>query len=381
MSSRVYVIAGVILVVVLGAVFAAHYQRARKTAELLEDLDTDKTDVAMDTMQELVKRGGAVEDALIEKLDSSRRRERMRAAVLLGEVGTRKCGPALVGRLRDEWLPVRRAAVCALGQVRYGEAYWELLKVANDDEAEMDTRCLAVQSLALLCMGDLSPKGREACATAMLPILARRPAVKPEKTEDEQKAEDEAKKAEEKALKAQGYEPIPAEADPADKEVELRKEAVLLLALTGVRGTVPAVVDSLAAAKEPSAVVRQHAAMALGDLPDVPSDQQEASQMGRGLLLALEDKDATVRMFAARALARHPSFGLEGLDDGTDAKLVEMAAELTEDGESGYWVREAARSACDARGVTYEQPKATGEADEQSAVKTALAGSAATGGH
>jgi len=388
MSSRTYVILGVVLLLIVGAVVAAQYQRARKTAELLDDLDSDKSDLAVDTMQELVKRGQGVEDRLIEKLGSSRRKERMRAAVLLGEVGTPKCGPALVALLRDEWPPVRRAAIWALGTVGYGSAAPDLLGVVKDEEAQMDSRCLAVQSLALLCMGSLDQASRGLCVPAMTDILKRRPEVAPKKTEEETKAEDEAKKAEEEALKAKGYEPIPAEPAPTDAEVELRKEAVLLLGQTGAAEALAPLLASLDDRVEPSAVVRQHAAMALGDLAQVPADEASARAMGQALLGALEDEDATVRMFAARALARHPGFGEQRdnvLDTKINSTLGEMAQELTDEGEPGYWVREAARTACDARSVSYESTKAGNEgekgAKDDEKTKGPLTGSATTGGN
>ena len=376
MRSRTYVIIGIALALVLGAVIATQVQRARKTAELLDDLDTDASDVATDTMQELRKRGHRVEDQLIERTRSSRRKERMRAALLLGEVGTQKSGPALVGLLEDEWPPVRRAAVWALGKIAYQPAVSNLLAIVGDEKAEMDTRCLAVQSLSLLCMSGLDEADRRLCVPPMVTIMERRPKLTEEQlttlreTKAKAKAEREAAKRgevlEEEAAEAKpaetkaAEEEIPAEPVPADTEIELRGEAVLLLGSTEAAEALKPLLHSADEEVEPAPLVRQHACMALGDLPEVPTDDVNAGLMGHALLNALEDTDATVRMFAARALARHPSFGKvnAGVDTSANERLAEMAEELTSLGEPAYWVREAARTACDARHVPYQTERA-----------------------
>ena len=87
MSARAYAAIGLIAVVVIAGAVWAHITREHKTAELLAELDTGEPDEAVDTMAALKARGG-IEDDLIQKTRSDRRKERMRAASLLGEVGT-----------------------------------------------------------------------------------------------------------------------------------------------------------------------------------------------------------------------------------------------------------------------------------------------------
>ncbi|MBM3501573.1 MAG: HEAT repeat domain-containing protein, partial [Armatimonadetes bacterium] len=183
MRARTYVIVGVIVVLIVGGFIVAELQRAKKTQELLGDLGTDAPDIAKDTMEELKKRGPKIEDELIRRTGSPRRKERMRAALLLGEVGTPQAGPALVGLLHDEWLPVRRAAVWALGKVGYGPAASDLLGVVADEDAEMDTRVVAVQSLSLLCLSGLDVTDRKLCVPTMTAILERRPEMTEEALE------------------------------------------------------------------------------------------------------------------------------------------------------------------------------------------------------
>jgi len=406
-------------VLIVGGVIAAEIQRGKKTQELLADLGTDAPDIAKDTLEELKKRGPKIQDELIQRTGSPRRKERMRAALLLGEVGTEKCGPALVALLNDEWLPVRRAAVWALGQVGYGEATSDLLGVVKDEEAEMDTRVVAVQSLSLLCMSGLGESDRKLCVPAMAQILARRPEMTDKELETIKKRLDDQKKAkleleerkrtgkakEEKEEEAPVEEEtpeedaIPEEPVPADTEIELRGQAVLLLGLTGVEEALPPLLEATSEVIEPAALVRQRACMAIADLAETPQPPAEAAEteeadpeasraapgvdhareMALRLKRALDDGDPTVRMFAARALAKHVSFGddLKALDETLNAKLAEMAQELTDLGESGYWVREAARSACSARHVAYAE---TEPAKDEAEPSTSLVSAGGTGG-
>jgi HEAT repeat protein len=402
MRPRTYIIIGLILVLIVGGVVLAEHQRAKKTQELLAELGTDAPDIAKDTLDELRKRGARIEDELIQRTHSPRKKERMRAAVLLGDVGTAKSGPALVALLNDEWLPVRRAAVWALGEVGYAGAANDLLVVVRDEEAEMDTRCLAVQSLSLLCMAGMDEADRGLCAQEMTQILKRRPKITEEALETIKKRLADAKKAkaelkerqltgkpkgkeEEKAEEPaaaetkEGEEAIPEEPVPADTEVELRGQAVLLLGLTGAKEALVPLLDSANEEIETSAVVRQYACMALADLPEVPSKEADARLMGLRLLRALDDGDASVRMFTARTLARHPSLGqgLKAVDEQLNRKLAEMAEELNDLGEPGYWVRAAARTACDARHVRYAQTE-TAKGEEKS--QTSLVSASGTGG-
>ncbi|MBM3473005.1 MAG: HEAT repeat domain-containing protein [Armatimonadetes bacterium] len=402
MRPRTYIIIGIILVLIAGGVIAAEIQRARKTRELLADLGTDASDVAKDTMEELRKRGGHIQDDLIQRTRSPRRKERMRAALLLGDVGSEKSGPALVVLLQDEWVPVRRAAVWALGRVGYPAAVSDLLAVVKDEEAEMDTRCLAVQSLSLLCMKGLEPTDRKLCIPAMTDILKRRPAMTEKalkaitkRLADQKKAKDELKErqrtgkpkekkkeepAEEPAETKAGEDTIPEEPVPADSEIELRGQAVLLLGMTGADEALQPLLESTREDVEPAALVRQYACMAIADMPEVPREPSAARETAMRLQRALDDGDTTVRMFAARALARHPDFGDEQnlLDEALNAKLAEMAQELTDLGEAGYWVREAARTACNARHLPYEK---TETAKDEATPATTPAGVGGTGGN
>jgi hypothetical protein len=264
----------------------------------------------------------------------------------------------------------------------------------------MDTRCLAVQSLSLLCRAGMEEADRGLCVPAMTQILERRPQITEKALEaiktrlaDAKKAKaelkerqltgkpkEEEKEAEEPAKETkEGEETIPEEPVPADTEVELRGQAVLLLGLTGAKEALVPLLDSADEEIETSAVVRQYACMALEDLPEVPSEEIDARSMAMRLFRALDDGDATVRMFAARALARHASFGggLKALDEQLNAKLAEMAEELTDLGEAGYWVRAAARTACDARHVRYAQTE-TAKGEGKSG--TSLVSAGGTGG-
>ncbi len=400
MRARTYVIVGIILVLIVGGVIAAEVQRGRKTRELLADLGTDASDIAKDTLDELRKRGPRIEDELIQRTGSPRRKERMRAALLLGEVGTAKSGPALVALLKDEWLPVRRAAVWALGKVGYQAAASDLLGIVGDDEAEMDTRAMAVQSLSLLCISGLGETDRKLCIPAMEQILERRPEMTEEaleaihkRLEDQAKAKAELEerrrtgqpKAEEKEEAAKAEEPpaedaVPEEPVPPDTEIELRGQAVLLLGLTGAEDALPPLLEATSEEVEPAALVRKNACIALADLPEPPRDPQNSRAMALRLKRALDDGDPTVRMFAARALAKHASFGedLATLDEALNTKLAEMARELTDLGESGYWVREAARTACSARHVAYAE---TEPAKDEASPTASLVSVGSTGGN
>ena len=62
MSTRAYIVLGLIVAVIALGIVLAEVQRATKTAELLDDLDHDSPDVAVDTMADLVERGGRIED-------------------------------------------------------------------------------------------------------------------------------------------------------------------------------------------------------------------------------------------------------------------------------------------------------------------------------
>lgn len=401
MRSRTYVIVGAIVILIVAGMIAAQHQRAKRTQELIDDLGTDSPDIAKDTLDELRKRGRGIEERLIQRTASPRRKERMRAALLLGEVGSEKCGPALIALLKDEWLPVRRAAVEALGKVGYLPAVNDLLAVVRDEEAEMDTRTLAVQSLSLLCMAGLGESERKLCVPAMAEILERRPKLTEEALEtigkrlaDQAKAKAELadrestgkpkqEKKEEQPPPAQEKakdEELPEEPTPADKEVELRAQAVLLLGLTGAEEAFELLFDAANEEIEPAALVRQYACMAIEDLQEPPRDLSQARLMALQLKRALDDADASVRMFAARALAKHSSFGdeLKIVDEAINAKLAEMAQELTDLGEPSYWVRQAARLACDARHVPYEKTRTVSDEEKST---TSLVSAGATGGN
>ncbi len=378
MSKRTYAVIAVAVVLVVVGIAAAQWQRARKTAELLDDLDTASADLAVDTLHELKKRGHAIEDELIARLKSDRKKERMRAAYLLGDFGSPEVsGPALAQALEDEWGPVRRAAAHALGRIGYAPAAARLLALIQDEEEEMDTRCIAVQSIGLLAMsGNLDPIDRRICVPPLIKILERRPEVPPpaeeeeeaaEAEEDEGEAADETPADEEAEAEAEAAAPeeeeLPEEPEPADTEIELRKQCVLTLGLLNAPEIVEPLLVSIDDTKEPAAAVRECACMAIADLPELPTDDTEAALMGNKLLDALEDSAANVRMHAAMALARHTDFRTESLDNRINDALKDMAQELQEEGEPSYWAREAARVACSRRHVSLHE---TNEAEEGS---------------
>lgn len=357
MSKRTYVVIAVVAVLIAVGIAAAQWQRARKTVELLDDLDTASADLAVDTLHELKKRGHSIEDQLVARLKSDRRKERMRVAYLLGEVGRPEvCGPALVRALEDEWAPVRRAAAHALGKVGYAAAATPLLAMVQDEEEEMDTRCTAVQAIGLLGMsGNLDEVDRRICMPALAKILERRPEVPPPAEEEEVAAAEEEAAPEEETL--------PEEPAPADTELELRKQCVLTVGLLNAPETFELLLPSIDDTVEPAAAVRECACMAIADVPELPADDTTAALMGNRLLDALEDSAANVRLHAAMALARHTDFRTESLDDRINAALRGMAQELEAGGEPSYWAREAARVACSRRHVSLQE---TDEGEEGS---------------
>jgi len=363
MSTRAYVVLALILLVIGAGIVWAEINRGEKRAEQLGDLDHDSSDVAVDTMAELAKYGSAVEDDLIEKLSSERKKERMRAAVLLGENGSpEKAGPALVGQLRDEWPPVRRASVVAIGNVAYLDGADALIDIISDADQEMDTRSLAVQALCLLRMHGLADEKAELAVEPLVSILEARPDVPPKEEEVEEEEE-----VDEDAVEVVIEDPPPAaEAAPADKETELRRECVLALGAIGTDVALNAVFASADDEIEPAALVRQCACMAIEDLQAIPDqgnaeDAALAQTMAETLLGALDDEDADTRMWACRALTRHPRISEKDVDPRINERLVVMAAELVEEGEAGYWGRLAAKTACSSRGLEVKEPNSTHE--------------------
>ena len=365
MTKRTYAVIALVVLVIVAGIAAAQWQRARKTAELLDDLDTESADVAVDTIHELKKRGHAVEGDLIARLNSARKKERLRAALLLGEVGRAdRSGPALARLLDDEWDPVRHAAAQALGRLGYAPAMSQLLVVVHDEDQDMDTRCIAVQGIGALAQsGSLDEVDRKICVPPLAKILKRRPEVPP--PEEEEEAEEEPAEAEEEDEEAteaeEEEEALPEEPAPADTEAELRIQCVLTLGLLHAPQAVEALLESTDDTIEPSAVVRSYACMAITDLPDLPEDDIEAALMGDKLLDALEDSAADVRMHAAMALATHTDFRSEAIDNRINDALKAMAQELTEEGEPFYWAREAARVACNKRHVALQETETSDE--------------------
>jgi HEAT repeat protein len=366
-------------VVVLAGVVLAQVQRARKTGELLDQLSTADAATAVDTMHELKKRGHGVEHALIVKLNSPERKERMRAALLLGEIGRpSRSGPPLLPLLSDDWAPVRRAAAESLGLLHYEGAVHPLLRMAQDTKEEMDTRSIAVRKLSLIAMlGNLERTDRELCATALPALLKGRPAL----TKDQAKAvrkgrADLAKRSANAALVAQGrrvpLEPkepekpkaapklapgaLPEEAPPPDNEIELRTDVVLALGLLRTDTAIQPLIDSCDEMTEPAPGVRKAACMAIEDLSDLPRDSVMKVKLGQTLLHTLQDSSPDVRLSACRALARHADFENAGLDGSINERLQYMSAEKTAYGEPGYWIRAAARTACDSRHIVVPKP-------------------------
>jgi HEAT repeat protein len=381
MSKRTYVVIAIACLLVAAGMVVAHVQRAKKTAELLADLDTDSSSIAVDTLHELKKRGRGIEADLLLRLNSDRRNERMRAALLLGEVGTaRKSGPPLAALLQDEWGPVRRAAATSLGALGYGGAVTPLLAVVPNAQESLDTRCLAVRALSLIALrGGMDAPERDLCVGPLAKILRSRPPLTAEQTEALAKARADAKKRRENAaLEAAGRvvkeEKKPKEKPkekpklapgevapevPTDTDIELRVDSVLALGLLNTPGALEPLLEATDEAREPAPAVRKAACLALEDLPDVPRDDVLKVKMGQALLRALEDGSPDVRMTAARALARHADFGNPGLDSSINERLQYLARELTQYGEPAYWVRAAARTACSNRHLTVEAAPAT----------------------
>ncbi len=379
MSKRTTIIIVLAAVVVLAGVVLAQVQRARKTVELLDQLSTTDAATAVDTMHELQKRGHGVEHALIVKLNSPERQERMRAALLLGEIGRpSRSGPPLLPLLADDWAPVRRAAAGSLGLLHVEGAVHPLLRMAQDPKEEMDTRSIAVRSVSLIAMkGNLDQTDRELCAAALPALLKGRPALTKDQVEAVQKGRaDLAKRLANAALVAQGRrvppEPkeaekkkeapklppgaLPEEAPPPDDEIELRTDVVLALGLLQTDTAIQPLIDSCDEMTEPAPGVRKAACMAIEDLSDLPRDSVMKVRLGQALLHTLGDSSPDVRMSACRALAKHPDFETPGLDASINEMLQYMSAERTDYGEPGYWVRAAARTACDSRHVVVPKP-------------------------
>ncbi len=394
MSKRTIVIIVLAAVLVLAGVLLAQFQRERKTRELLANLHSDDTGVAVDTVRELKKRGPSLEGRLILRLNSYERRVRARSALLLGEVGRpSRSGPALLPLLRDEFDPVRRAAANSLGLLGYQDAVLPLLEVVRDDKQDMDTRSIALRALSVVALKTNPDRpNRELCIQALAKILGHRPAIKNKDLQKVKQARQDAvqrranaartaagsrvpqeKKAAEKPKPLPAPGALPEEPAPVDNEIELRADAALALSLLYTDSAVQPLIRSVNEVLEPSSTVRKSACLAIEDLRDLPRDDGLRALLGQALLRALDDSSPDVRMSAARALARHPVFGIEGLDSSTNDMLRYMAQDLTEYGEPGYWVRAAARTACEARHIAL--PQATAPVERQPGPREIATGS------
>jgi HEAT repeat protein len=381
MSKRTTIVIVLAAVLVLAGVVVAQVQRARKTAELLDELNTVDTSIALDTARELKKRGHSVESRLVDKLDSDEAIERVRVAKLLGEVGRAKVsGPALLPLLQDESDMVRRAAAKSLGLLAYAPAFSSLLELQGDKEQAMDTRVMAVRAISnIALLAKLDSGDRGLCTQAMAQILERRPKIKPEDIAKIVKARQDlvlrrenavraaagrriVKPKEEKAKPAPPKPTPPPEAieeepTPADNEIELRAEAVLAVGLMAADSAIEPLVHATDEKTEPSPVVRKYACLAIEDLSELPRPDQLRADVGQALLRALDDSSTDVRTSAARALAKHKEIGAAGIDTAINGVLRWMAQDLDEYGEPEYWVRAAARTACQARLIEVPKPK------------------------
>jgi len=366
-SNRAVVIILCVAAALVAILVLAGVQRAKATEDRLQDLYSGDPARVVDAVRDLRKRGHAVEQELIARADAPAVDVRLAAAELLGDqrVGrVETAGPVLVGMLSDEDLGVRRKAAGAIGRLGLGtaEAAQALLDRVADLDEDMNVRIVAVRSLGALARSEGvrgSGKAPSRVIPALVRVLDQRPPVPPPVKEGA--------KPPPAPPAAEVLEPAP------DTTAQLRYELVLTLGRISTPQAAEAVIRSMDDEVEAAAGVREVACIALGDLNQVQAilaDGARAITAAEGIIGALEDKDANVRIQAAAALSRIPTFvargadpttvqRLEALDQQINRKVAKLGRELTHSqGDPSYWVRKACQQAAKVRGVRIEQPEA-----------------------
>jgi len=341
----------VIIAVVLGIVLGiTEWQRSVATKKLLAVLPTDDYSKVLDAMEQLPSRGGRIAPALIRLLQGPEPAGRWRAAVLLGEIGSKAAWEPLQKALRDPSADVRQAAAEALGKLGAKTAAAELRDRLKDSAEDIRVRIAAAYALGLLMdrdsVGDL-----EAILADRAEALAAQAAAEAKKAEDAKKAEEAKKQAEQAAaLKAAGLpvppppKPAPAPAGPpppTDTRLDLRVAAARSLGILGKASSIAVLTDSLDPTKEPAAEVRTAAAYAMGDLARSIHSDADMARLVAGLLKPLDIDAKTEPIGDVRAAAIHSlafCFLSKDLAGQVEKTLNKCLAD-----DDFYWSREAAK--------------------------------------
>lgn len=342
----IIVIIAVVLVIVLGI---TEWQRSVATKKLLAVLSSDDYSKVLDAMEQLPSRGGRIVAPLVQVLKGPEAAGRWRAAVLLGEIGSKAAWEPLQNALGDASPDVRQAAAQALGKLGAKTAAASLRARLKDSAEDIRVRVAAAEALGLMRDGD-SAADLEAIVADRAEALAAQAAAEAKKAEDAKKAEEAKKLAEQAAaLKAAGLpvppppKPAPAPAGPpppTDTRLDLRVAAVRSLGFLGKASSIAVLTDSLDPTKEPAAEVRTAAAYAMGDLARSVHSDGDMSRLVTGLLKPLDIDAKTEPIGDVRAAAIHSlsfcflSKDLAGQVERTLGKCLN---------DDFYWAREAAK--------------------------------------
>ena len=325
----------IIIVVILGAVWAlTSYQRARKTQELLIKLAASDELEAMDAMDQLRSRGRSIMPQLMEHLDSAQPRVRWRAALLIGEIGTRdpKVLSKLVSLCSDPQPVVQKAAMIACGRLGASDAASAIVKVVSDTKAAADVRASAAEALGML--------KAQSAVKALAALLKEHPEVKPKEETTEEKSAKSGEAEEQKGAaetKEGEKSEEAAEEEQPDELWQARMEAAWALGqcIHGFRGRdlAEAVKDNI----EPNVAVRTAAAYALADAIATTSNNDMRLKAIRAMLEALGDEAGDVRIAAAMSIAR--TYPPDSIKSDVEKAL---RAHIDDD---HYWVRKAVKYA------------------------------------
>ncbi len=245
----------------------------RAIASLISSLSAEEVEVRLACRDALVAMEESAVDALITALDDANAFTRQHAAEALGEIADPAAAAPLLAALNDDNRLVRLAATYAVGKVGSNTATTQLIARLGDEDREM----------------------REAAAVSLGQIADPR-AVDPLVTGLSDRV-DKVREASAAALGRLGTEAVRAlpaiEAASRDADEGIRLAAVFALGRIGSTsslGALTARVDN-----DPSALVRQRAARALGDLRSpaaIPA-----------LIAAFDDADWRVSYAAQEGLA------------------------------------------------------------------------------